>query len=234
MSAEFSLTTFNSKGKLKQIENALRAVANGETCVGVRFADGVVLVAEKNIKSPLVDERSLRKLQPLATHVGAGYAGLSGDFRVLAQKARKEAMVSDLTLEEPILGGALARELAKLFQEFTQSGGVRPFGISVLLAAADVDGPQLYQVDPSGVYLEWRAVAIGKSAAGAKLVLEKRFREGLERDDAINIALLALKDGFEGVMSPRNVEIGCVSMSDRVFKLLSAGEVSDCLGFVAD
>lgn len=234
MSAEFSLTTFNSEGKLKQIENALRAVSNGETCVGVRFAGGVVLVAEKNVKTVLIDERSIRKLQPVATHIGAGYAGLSGDFRVLAQKARKEGLVSELNLEEPILVGALARNLAKLCQEFTQSGGVRPFGISVLLAGADVDGAQLFQIDPSGVYLEWKAVAVGKGAASAKAILEKRYRDGLDRDDAINIALLALKDGFEGTLSQRNVEIGYVSVTEKVFKVLSPAEVSDCLGFIAE
>lgn len=234
MSAEFSLTTFNSEGKLKQIENALKAVANGETCVGVRYAQGVVLVAEKNLKSTLVDERSMRKLQPLADHIGAGYAGLSGDFRVLAQKARKEGVAVELTLEEPVLVAALARTLARIFQEFTQSGGVRSFGISLLLAGVDADGPQLFQIDPSGVYLEWKAAAVGKGAAGAKAVLEKRFKEGLDRDDAINIALLALKDPFEGTMSSRNVEIGFVAAGERVFRSLGPKEVSDCLGFIAE
>jgi hypothetical protein len=48
-------------------------------------------------------------------------------------------------------------------QEYTQSGGVRPFGISVLVAGADGDGtPRLYQVDPSGAYFGWKATAIGK------------------------------------------------------------------------
>ncbi len=83
MSSEFSLTTFNSKGKLKQIENALKAVSKGETAIGIRYKTGVLLAVEKNIKSLLVDETSVRKIQNICSHVGSTYSGLSGDFRVL-------------------------------------------------------------------------------------------------------------------------------------------------------
>ncbi len=89
MSGEFSLTTFNSKGKLKQIEYALKAVSNGQTSIGIRYKTGVVLAVEKNIKSILVDENSVKKIQKIADHVGATYSGLFGDFRVLLKSARK-------------------------------------------------------------------------------------------------------------------------------------------------
>ena len=234
MSSEFSLTTFNSKGKLKQIENALKAVSNGETAIGIKYKGGIVLAVEKNIKSALVDENSVRKIQQISEHVGATYAGLSGDFRVLLQSSRKQSMKHVLTYEEPILMGNIARETAKIFQEFTQSGGVRPFGICMLMAGVDADGAQLFQLDPSGVYHEWKATAVGKNANNAKVFLEKRYKEDLDRDDAIHIALLALKDGFEGTLNNRNVEIGFVDESDKKFKNLSQKEVADILCFVVD
>ena len=37
-------------------------------------------------------------------------------------------------------------------QEFTQQGGVRPFGVSLMIAGIDDNGPHLFQVDPSGAY----------------------------------------------------------------------------------
>lgn len=58
-------------------------------------------------------------------------------------------------------------------QEFTQSGGVRPFGVSILFAGFDDDGPQLYQIDPSGAYFGWKATAIGKDSDSAKTFLER-------------------------------------------------------------
>ena len=53
----------------------------------------------------------------------------------------------------------LVRELAAVMQEYTQRGGVRPFGISLLLAGFDHNGPQLFQIDPSGSYFAWKASA---------------------------------------------------------------------------
>lgn len=53
--------------------------------------------------------------------------------------------------------------------------GVRPFGVSLLVAGYDSQrGPCLYQVDPSGSYFMWKASAIGKNMTNAKTFLEKR------------------------------------------------------------
>lgn len=46
---------------------------------------------------------------------------------------------------------------------YAESGGVRPFGVSLLMAGYDENGPQLYQIDPSGTYFAWKASAIGKN-----------------------------------------------------------------------
>jgi proteasome alpha subunit len=99
-------------------------VANGQTAIGIKYSTGVVLITEKNLKSVLVDTESIQKIQPIASHVGATFAGLFGDFRVLMQDARKHNATYKLTYEEPILLGNLTRHMADLFQEFTQSGGV--------------------------------------------------------------------------------------------------------------
>ena len=54
--------------------------------------------------------------------------------------------------------------------------GVRPFGVSLLVAGWDVNrGSTLYQVDPSGSYWAWKASAIGKNMVNAKTFLEKRW-----------------------------------------------------------
>ena len=113
--------------------------------------------------------------------------------------------------------GNLARETAKTFQEFTQSGGVRPFGISLLMAGADASGVHLYQLDPSGVFQEWKATAIGKNGADCRAFFEKRFKEDMSMEDAVNIALLALKRGFEGSFQSQNVEIAVVERNDKGF-----------------
>merc|ERR1711918_297619 len=132
---------------------------------------------------------------------------------------------------EPIPVSQIVREQAAVMQEFTQSGGVRPFGISLLIAGYDDTGPQLFQVDPSGSYFGWKASAIGKNYVNAKTFLEKRYNDDIELEDAIHTAILTLKEGFEGAITEDNIEIGIVG-EVRVFRVLSSDEVKDYLGEV--
>ena len=122
----------------------------------------------------------------------------------------------------------LVREVAAIMQEFTQSGGVRPFGVSILIAGVDDDGPQLFQVDPSGAYFGWRATAIGKNFTNAKTFLEKRYAPDMELEDAVHTALLTLREGFEGEMNKDNIEVAVVG-ADKAFRVLTAAEVADYL-----
>lgn len=105
---------------------------------------------------------------------------------------------------------------------------MRPFGVSLLLAGYDENGPQLYQIDPSGSYFAWKASAIGKNMTNAKTFLEKRYSEDMEIEDAVHTALLTLKEGFEGQISGQNIEVAIVG-PDQTFKVLTAAEVSDYL-----
>jgi 20S proteasome subunit alpha 2 len=168
---------------------------------------------------------------PLAANAGVTYAGMGPDFRVLYRKGRKAAQKYFLQYHDPIPVSQLVRETAAIMQEFTQSGGVRPFGVSLLVAGYDDDGPQLYQVDPSGSYWAWKASAIGKNSVNAKTFLEKRYTSPPEIEDAIHIAILTLKEGFDGAMDENNIEIGVIG-EDRKFRVLSPSEVKDYLAEV--
>jgi 20S proteasome subunit alpha 2 len=97
-----------------------------------------------------VDSDDYQKLQLITPTTGFAYAGMGPDFRVLVKNARKQAQKYFLTYREIQPISQVVRESALLMQEYTQSGGVRPFGVSCLVAGYDDDGPQLYQVDPSG------------------------------------------------------------------------------------
>ncbi|KAL6777696.1 POA2 [Auxenochlorella protothecoides x Auxenochlorella symbiontica] len=194
----FSLTTFSPSGKLVQIEYALAAVNGGATSLGIKASNGVVIATEKKLPSTLVDEETVKKISLLTPNLGVAYAGMGPDSRVLVRKARKAGQTYYRQYHEQMPVAQLVREVAAVMQEFTQSGGVRPFGVSLLLAGVDENGPQLYQVDPSGSYFAWKASAIGKNAINARTFLEKRYSEDIELEDAIHTALLTLKDGFEG------------------------------------
>jgi len=225
----FSLTTFSPSGKLVQIEYALNAVNAGATSLGIRATNGVVLATEKKLPSTLIDESTVQKIQEITPSTGVVYAGMGPDSRVLVRKARKQTAVYKQQYGEQIPVSQLVREVAGVMQEFTQQGGVRPFGVSLLVAGYDKEqGPQLYQVDPSGSYFAWKASAIGKNMVNAKTFLEKRYSEDIELEDAVHTAILTLKEGFEGQIGADNIEIGIVG-EDGAFRVLTAAEVADYL-----
>ncbi|GJZ58291.1 proteasome subunit alpha type-2-A [Tanacetum coccineum] len=199
----FSLTTFSPSGKLVQIEHALTAVGSGQTSLGIKASNGVVIATEKKLPSILVDETSVQKIQILTPNIGVVYSGMGPDSRVLVRKSRKQAEQYHRLYKEPIPVTQLVRETAAVMQEFTQSGGVRPFGVSLLVAGYDDKGPQLYQVDPSGSYFSWKASAMGKNVSNAKTFLEKRYTDDMELEDAIHTAILTLK---EGVLTAAQIE----------------------------
>ncbi|KAI1480776.1 hypothetical protein K445DRAFT_320029 [Daldinia sp. EC12] len=236
----FSLTTFSPSGKLVQIEYALNAVNQGVTALGIKATNGIVLATEKKSSSPLADPTSLSKVSLITPNIGMVYSGMGPDYRVLVDKARKVSHTGYKRIyNEYPPTRILVQDVARVMQEATQSGGVRPYGVSLLIAGWDEGilpdeesavqgefegekkpsgktggilkgGPMLYQVDPSGSYFPWKATAIGKSATTAKTFLEKRYTEGLELEDAVHIALLTLKETIEGEMNGETIEIGIV------------------------
>jgi 20S proteasome subunit alpha 2 len=243
----FSLTTFSKSGKLVQIEHALACVeGQGKPALGIKAKNGVVLATEKKVQNVLVDETTLRKIESVANNAGVVYAGMPSDYRVLLKKSRKSAQqyISKYR-EQNSISGALTiptaevvRESANVMQEFTQQGGVRPFGVSLMIAGIDDNGPHLFQVDPSGAYFGWKASAIGKDSTNRKSFLEKRYSEDILLEDAIATAILTLKENFEGGMTADNIEIGVIEecpeqpQKHRKFRVLSKEETQDYLSQV--
>ncbi|GAU88014.1 hypothetical protein RvY_00787 [Ramazzottius varieornatus] len=224
----FSLTTFSPSGKLAQIEYALAAVAAGAPTIGVRAADGVVLATEKKQKNQLFEEDTIVKVESVSKNIGMVYSGMGPDFRLLVKRARKIAQEYKMMYQENIPCIQLVQRVAAVMQEFTQSGGVRPFGVSLLIASWDNKRPYLFQVDPSGSYFAWKASAMGKNYVNAKTFLEKRFSDDMVIEDAVHTALLTLKESFDGQMNETNIEVGIATAKDG-FRLLSLPELKDYL-----
>ncbi|XP_019710858.1 proteasome subunit alpha type-2 isoform X2 [Elaeis guineensis] len=181
----FSLTTFSPSGKLVQIEHALMAVGSGQTSLGIKAANGVVIATEKKLPSILVDETSVQKIQLMTTNIGVVSSGMGSDFRVLVKKGRQQAQQYY----------RLYKFQAGVIVLHSNFSGVRPFGVSLLVAGYDDNGPQLYRADPSGSYFSWKASAMGKNVSNAKTFLEKRYTDDMELDDAVHTAILTLKEG---------------------------------------
>ncbi|KAF2718447.1 proteasome subunit alpha type-2 [Polychaeton citri CBS 116435] len=134
----FSLTTFSPSGKLVQIEYALNAVNQGVTSLALKASNGVVLATEKKSSSPLIDSNSTSKISLVTPNIGMVYSGMGPDYRVLVDKARKVSHTGYKRIyNEYPPTRILVQDVARTMQEATQSGGVRPYGVSLLIAGWD-------------------------------------------------------------------------------------------------
>ncbi len=224
-----STSIFSPDGRIFAAEYAKKAVEQGATSIGILVDEGVVLLAEKRIE-PLHDPDSVEKVSKIDEHLGVATSGLMADARRLIEWARVKAQSYWLTFEEPIPAEALADYICDIKAQFTQGGGARPFGVTMIFGSVDPDGrPCLYVTDPTGTLMGFLATVIGRGSAQAGEVLEKRYRRNMSLADATRLALDALRQATETKMTPDNLEIAQIRVSDRKFRKFTRAEIEAIL-----
>lgn len=218
-----AITVFSPDGRLFQVEYAKEAVKRGATAIGICAKDGVVFVAFKSIHSKLIVPESLKKIFEIDEHIGVIASGLIADARRLVDSARVDAQRHRITYSEAADVETIARSTCDLMQVYTQYGGIRPFGVSLLIGGYDT-APRLYEAEPSGAMTSYRADAIGASKKEVDEILERRYKETMSVDDAIKLAIDALNRTQEEKLNPDNIEISVIK-ADKKHKVLSDKEV---------
>lgn len=221
-----SLNLFSSKGELTQCNNALRAALNSALSLGCSSPEGCVLVSSKNL-STLVDKSCYHKVFTVCPSIGVTYSGLQPDIRVQLGMAQRICQdYYDVYGRYPFLD-VFMNEFSLNVQEFSQKGGVRPFGTFLIFCGATRSGPCCYQMDPSGSFKNVDVVGSGKNYEEARKFMERR-RESL--DDNIVNSVLALKEFSERALEPCDVSIGVFrSGMFRVYDEESVKEVFDSI-----
>lgn len=172
----------------------MEAISHAGTCVGLLGQDGVVLAAEKKVTSKLLEPLAQsEKMYRIDDHIGCAVAGITSDANILVNYARETAQRYTFSYQEPEPVEQLVRSLCDLKQGYTQFGGQRPFGVSMLYAGWDKHfGFQLYQSDPSGNYGGWKATSIGSGNASAASMLKSDYKPELTVAECLQFAVKIL------------------------------------------
>jgi proteasome alpha subunit len=194
----------------------------------VRTADGVVLAATKRVRSPLLEADSVEKVHRIDDHLGVATAGNVADGRQLVDFARRVAQGERLRYGEAIDAEALTKTLTDHIQEYTQTGGARPFGVALLVAGVDGE-PALYEVDPGGTPTAWRAAAIGANSGQARDFLAEEYAEGLDLAAGIDLVLEALATATDEDLDPAATTVSVAEVDDGAFRSVDEVEVRDRL-----
>ena len=223
------ITIFSPDGRLYQVEYAREAVKRGTASVGVRTEDGVVIAADRHARSPLIERDSIEKIHEIDSHVGVASAGHVADARQLIDVARRQSQVNRLRYDEPASVESLTKEITDYIQQYTQTGGARPFGVALLVAGIEDGEPRLFETDPSGTPYEWQAVAIGGSREDIQSFLEDEYAEEMDLESGIELALRALASVNEDGLDATGVDIATIDVESEQFEKLAEDDIAERL-----
>ncbi len=225
MGYDRAITMFSPDGRLLQVEYAKKTVKQGSTAIGVVCSDGVLLVTDKRIVDKLIVSDAIEKIFQLDDHMGATAAGIISDARVLIERAQMTAQQHRVTYDTEIDVLSIVKDVAALKQICTQSGGLRPFGVSLLIAGVDSTGPALYETDPTGIYFKYKATAIGEAEEQVEEVLHKEYKDSITTDDALKLCMRALIKSLDKDFDAERIDAAVIKTEDRKFQRIPSGEI---------
>jgi len=217
----------------------MEAINLAGSTVGVLAEDGVVLAGEKKTTSKLLDQaKQHEKLFQIDSTMFCAVAGITSDANILINKLRLTGAQHNYTYGESMPVEQLVTSICDYKQGYTQFGGLRPFGVSFLVAGYDVaHGFQLYHTDPSGNFSGWKAYAIGVNNNTAQQIMRQDWKAGLKVQEALELAAKVLVKTMDTANpNAEKLEFGVVekTASGQVrFRMLKDTEVNKLMADAA-
>jgi len=205
------------------------------------------LGVEKRVTSTLLEASSVEKIVMIDQHIGCAMSGLQADARNLVEHARVESQNHAFHYAEPLRVESCTQAICDLALRFGETGDdeesvmSRPFGVALLIAGYDEDGPQLYvypgsyrlpqdmktmlicdlpryHAEPSGTFYKYDAKAIGSGSEGAQAELQNEYHRSLTLPEAETLVLKTLKQVMEEKLDAKNVQLASVT-KDQGFRI---------------
>ncbi len=229
MGYDRAITMFSPDGRLLQVEYAKKTVRQGSTAIGIMCKDGVLLIADKRIVDTLVVPESVEKIWQIDEHIGATASGILSDARVLIERAQITAQQHRVTYDSEIDTLGVVKDICNLKQITTQSAGFRPFGVSILVAGIDEDGPKLYETDPTGIFFRYKASVIGEGETEVEDILHKRYRDDITIEEGLKLALSSLSKILDKNFSADRIDAAYIRTDEKKFTKVSKAKIDKIL-----
>merc|ERR1719232_2116551 len=106
----------------------------------------------------------------------------------------------------------------------------RPFGVALLVGGWDeVDGPVLFNTDPSGTFTKYMACSIGSAQEGATSMLQEQYNQDMTIKEAETLALTVLRQVMEEKLTKDNIEVAMISKETKRFHAFTLTELDDVI-----
>ena len=230
MGYDRAITMFSPDGRLLQVEYAKKTVRQGSAAIGMVCKDGVLLVADKRIVDKLIVPESVEKIFEIDNHMMATAAGILSDARVLVDRSQIKAQQHMVSYDTPIDTLTVVKDIAALKQICTQSGGLRPFGVSLLIAGIDNGGTKkLYETDPTGIFFEYKATVIGEGEPEIEEILVKEYKEDLSIEEGLKLAIKAMSKVIELKPEENRIDAAYITVKDKKMTRMPKEKISQVM-----
>lgn len=216
---DFDSTIFSPEGRLFQVEYAREAIKKGSTTIALKYKEGVIILSYKDIFSNLVEVSSIDKINLIDKNYLCAYIGLSADARHLIEYSQEIAAKYKIWYDEQIDLKNLVEELCSYMHLFTTFGGVRPFGLVLFIAGIDSSGIHIFATDPSGSFLEYKAICEGIKNKEIMKYLNKQYNDNLSLEKSIELSLDCIKKVFKRKINIDCVEVGIIDKNKGFYKI---------------
>lgn len=162
----------------------------GTTTVGIIAKDAVVLAADtKATMGHLAYDEEAKKIYKITDYMAVTNAGAVGDSLTIIRFLRSQAKLYEIE-RECRMG---VKAAATLLSNVLNANRHYPFIVQLLIGGVNKK-PELHELTPYGGTMERKKYAVSGSGTELALaVLDQNYKEGLGEEDAIKLAVCAVK-----------------------------------------
>jgi proteasome alpha subunit len=219
-------TMYSPDGRIYQVEYAMETVKRGTLAIGICSKDGVIIAVEEKPRT-LQTANITQKIFQVDTHIGIAAAGYIPDARIQVDGARFFSQGTKMTYDESVEVATIAKHLADQAHQFTQYGGVRPNGVSMIIAGVDQKGESIYVTDPSGTYIQFAAIAIGAGADEVNEFFEKYYNADMGLEEAASLAVAAINLKSEEKDAIKHIKMAKITNETKIFEKVSESDLKN-------